>query len=112
MSDLKQQMLEDRAVRNAAKALLDADMAHVKNTFSGPSLTERAAANLNDGAREVFDKASAAANDHKGILAALVGAVLIWFARNPILSLFEDAGEGSDSAEGTTSKVAAEETEN
>lgn len=101
MSDLKQQMLEDRAVRNAAKTLLDADIVHVKNTFSGPGLTERAVTSLNDGARDVFDKASAAADDHKGILAALIGAVLIWFARNPILSLFdsentEQEDSGSD----------------
>ena len=101
MSDLKRQMLEDRAVRNAAKALIDADVAHVKNTFSGPSLTERAATNLNEGAREVFDKASAAANDHKGILAALIGAVLIWFARNPILSLFEMDEEEGDGEQST-----------
>lgn len=109
MSELKRQMLEDRTVRNAAKALLDADIAHVKNAFSGPSLTERAATNLNDSARDVFDKASTAADDHKGILAALIGAVLIWFARNPILSLFEkDEGE---QAEGTDEDTPVPEVE-
>ncbi|NVE93732.1 hypothetical protein [Altererythrobacter lutimaris] len=105
MSDLKRQMLEDRAVRDAAKALIDADIAHVKNTFSGPSLTERAATNLNEGAREVFDKASSAADNHKGILAALIGAVLIWFARNPILSLFEEQDAGKQEPLGETDNV-------
>ncbi|XUU60290.1 hypothetical protein ACRAQ6_12070 [Erythrobacter sp. HA6-11] len=108
MSELKRQMLEDRAVRDAAKALIDADVAHVKNTFSGPSLTERAASNLNEGAREVFDKASNAAGDHKGVLAALIGAILIWFARNPILSLFDnEENDTSDEQKSTpTSEVA------
>ena len=111
MSDLKRQMVEDRTVRDAAKALLDADVAHVKNTFSGPSLAERAATNLNDGARDVFDKASAAADDHKCILAALIGAVVIWFARNPILSLFEDTEDGLDGADETAAQAAAQEPE-
>ena len=108
MSDLKRQMTEDRAVRDAARALIEADIAHVKNTFSGPSLTERAATNLNDGAREVFDKASAAADNHKGILAALIGAVLIWFARNPILSLFE-ADENQAEEKATAPQVSESE---
>jgi len=108
MSNLKHQMREDKAIRNAAKALLDADVAHVKNVFSRPSLTERAATNLNDSAHDVFDKASSAANDHKGFLAAIVGALLIWFARNPIVSLFE--ADDSDEAGDSESVTAAETT--
>lgn len=98
MSKLERQMQEDRAMRDAAKALVDADLAHVKNSFSGPGLTERAATNLSEGARDVFEKASDAAESHKGILAALVGAVIIWFARNPLLSLLETEDEDDNGA--------------
>lgn len=110
MSDLKRQMQEDRALRNAAKALVEADVAHVKNAFSGPSLTERAAAGLSEGAKDVFDKASNAADDHKGILAALVGAVLIWFARNPIMDWLEGGDDDGDDTQSGPDDQASEHT--
>lgn len=113
MSELKRQMQEDRALRDAARALVEADVAHVKNAFSGPSLAERAAGSLSDGAKDVFDKASTAAEDHKGILAALVGAVLIWIARNPIMELLGDdqADEEGDVKSGGKPAESSEHTD-
>lgn len=85
MSGLEDQLRQDRALRNAARAVIDADIEHLKADFSPPVLGSR----LSDGAVEVFEQASSVADDNKGVLGALVAAIFIWFARNPILSLLD-----------------------
>ncbi len=93
MSDnLEFQLIEDRMVRNAAKAVLRADIAHIKADLRGKGLGARVGDRVTEGAVDVLEQATALADDNKGVLATLVAAVVIWFARNPILDLF-DAGE-------------------
>ncbi|WFL76983.1 hypothetical protein P7228_13435 [Altererythrobacter arenosus] len=93
MADLKRQMQEDRALRDAARALLDADVAHLRNGLASKSIGERVLDNIGEGAKDVFESAADAADNHKGALAALIGAIVLWFARNPIMSLFFDDEE-------------------
>lgn len=88
MSDRKAQMLADRHLRNSARALVDADIENLKATFSGKSLGERAFDRVREGAVDVYEEAVEVAENNKGALAALLAAVVVWFARNPILSIF------------------------
>jgi len=88
MSDLRAQMIEDRALRDAAKSLLDADVENVREDFSGKGLAVRAKDRLTEGASEVYDEASHVAADNKGALIAIIAALVMWFARNPITDLF------------------------
>ena len=90
MSGRKDQMREDKALRDTARSLLNADIAHVKNILSGPSLGKRLAGRIGDGATDVLEKASDKADNHRGVLAALIGGIVLWFARNPILALLDD----------------------
>lgn len=85
MSDIERRLREDRALRDAARAVVDADVEHVRSIFAPSQLARRAG----DEAAELFERASEVADDNRGVLAALIAAVLIWFARNPIMSLFE-----------------------
>lgn len=89
-------MREDRAVRDAARALVDADVAQLKNTFSGKSMTKRVADRVSEGAQDIFEEAVDAADDHKGALATLIAAVVLWFAHFPLKSLFSDDQAVSD----------------
>lgn len=99
MSRRKQLMQEDKELRNTARSLMQADVAHVKNIFSGPSLGKRVAGRIGDGASDVLETAGQKANSHRGILAALVSAVVLWFAREPLLALFDDAADTEDATE-------------
>ena len=102
MSDLDQKYLEDRALRDAAKANLLADIEYVKEAFSGKGLTSRFVDRIGDGARDVFEQASETAEDNRGIIAALVGAILLWLSRGPILELLgltEEAPDSEDAIE-------------
>lgn len=98
MSDeLELQLREDRAVRNAAKALLSADVAHLRASLTSRSISTRIFDRIGEGAADVFDEAVEVAEDHKGVLATLLAAVVLWFARHPIMALFSD--EDDDGAE-------------
>lgn len=97
MAGSKQQLREDRAIRDAARALVKADMAHLKQDLSGKSLKDRVFGPVGEGAKDVLERAGEAADNNRGVLAALVGAVVLWFARNPIMELFSDEDEDDGS---------------
>ncbi len=92
-------MLEDRYLRNSARALLDADFQHLRNDLSRKGLAERAVDRVKEGAADVYDEAVEVAADHKGALAALIAALVLWFARNPIASLFTEGDETGDATD-------------
>lgn len=107
MSRLPRQFEEDRALRDAARKVLDADLAHLKDGLAEQGIAGRVKAQvmgrisnrISEGARDVFDQAKEKASDHRGVLAALIGAIILWFAREPLLQflgLDTDEDEGDD----------------
>lgn len=97
MSDRRTRMNEDRHLRNSARALVEADIAHIRADLAQRSLGARAADRIADGASEVYDEAVEVAADNKGALAAIVAALVLWFARNPIIdALFGSEADDPD----------------
>lgn len=86
MTDLKSQMLEDRYLRDFARALVDADIENVKASLSVKSVGARVVDRAKDTAQDMYDEAVDVAEHNKGTIIAIVAAMLVWFARNPILS--------------------------
>ena len=100
--DPETRMREDRMMRDAALALVKADISHLKADYSAKGLGSRFASRMAEGATEVFEGAVDVADDNKGVLATLIAAVILWFARNPIMALFDDEDalrEGHESHE-------------
>lgn len=93
---LEQQLRNDRALRNAAYALVKADIANLKDDWSRKGIGARSVDRLKDGASEVYDEAVHVASDNPGILAALLAAIGLWFARHPLLSALAGTDENSD----------------
>ncbi|GMN01551.1 hypothetical protein [Erythrobacter sp. MTPC3] len=87
MSNVDQQFFEDRAIRDAARENLMADVAHVRASLSGAGIASRMFGRVGDGAKDVLEVAKDSAEDNRGIVAALVGAVLLWLSRGPIMDL-------------------------
>lgn len=85
MTVRRERMLEDRHLRDAARALVEADIQNLRADLSAKSLGERAVDRITDGASEVYEEAMDVAADHKGALAAIVAALVLWFARHTIL---------------------------
>jgi hypothetical protein len=100
-AERESQLREDRALRDAALALLHADIANLRANFSGKSISSRLIERIGDGAADVFDEAVEVAESHKGVLATLLAAIVLWFARNPIIALFDgdDSEAVGDAAE-------------
>lgn len=94
MTIRRERLAEDRHLRNAARAMIDADLKNLRADLSVRSIGERAADRVATGASEVYDEAIEVANDHKGALTAIIAALALWFARHPIL----DALLGEDRA--------------
>jgi hypothetical protein len=80
-------------MRDAARAVLAEDIEHLRASLSEQGIASRVTsgvsgtitARLRSGARDVLAQAKAQAGDHKGVLAILVGAIILWLARGPIL---------------------------
>lgn len=105
MSPLEQQFIEDRALRDAAKAVLLADIEHARTNLTAKGVADRVGGRIGDGAKDVFEAAKAQAEDNRGILAVLIGAVLLWLAREPIMELLglADLAEDADIEQGAAS---------
>ncbi len=84
---LDRQLAQDRALRDAALELVKADFTHVRTDLSAQGLATRFAARISEGAIDLYEEAVETADNNRGVLMTLIAAVVLWFARNPILSL-------------------------
>ena len=96
MAKLPPQFIEDRALRDAARDVFMADITHARASFSGKGIAERVGSRVGDGAKDVFEVAKTHADDNRGILAALFGAIVLFFAREPILEIFGVVPSGDE----------------
>jgi hypothetical protein len=119
MTRLPQRFTEDRALRDAARAVLAEDLARLRTSLGEEGIASRVSsgvkttvtARIRSGARDVLAQAKAQAGDHKGVLAVLIGAILLFLARGPILDWLEalDAPEEFDDDTDETSAAASPE---
>lgn len=84
----RSEMIADRHLRDAAKELVVADFRNLKADLAARSVGARAVDRIAEGASDVYDEAMEVASDNRGALAAIVAALALWFARNPILKAF------------------------
>jgi hypothetical protein len=94
---LEREMREDRLLRDAARALVEADIAQLKASLAERSIPERIGDRIGEGANDVLDEAVAVADENKGVVATLVAAIILWFARHPLIDLI--LGEDQRKAE-------------
>lgn len=105
MSRLPDAFHQDKALRDAARDVLVADIEHAKATMSGKALAGRVAGRVGDGAKDVLEVAKGHASDRQGILAGIIAIIALWFARGTIAEIL---GLG-DAPDETTEKLDANE---
>ncbi|MBX7534206.1 hypothetical protein K3175_00885 [Qipengyuania sp. GH1] len=110
MIDRKTQMLADKHLRDSARALVDADIEHLKADLAHKGVGERILDRAKEGAIDLYEDAIDLADDNKGAFTALLAAVAVWFARHPILSAFgfDNARESEEDEEWDLHDGAAE----
>ena len=116
MNRLPQRFIEDRALRDAARAVLAEDIERLRANLGEEGIASRVSSGVSStissrirsGARDVLAQARAQAGDHKGVLAVLVGAIILWFARGPILEWLDEFAEAGTEDEFETAAVTPE----
>ncbi|TAD73112.1 MAG: hypothetical protein EAY70_12855 [Sphingomonadales bacterium] len=105
MTKLPDRFIDDRAMRDAARAVLAEDIERLRTSLGEEGIASRVSSGVSStistrirsGARDVLDQAKAQAGDHKGVLAILIGAIILWFGRGPILEWIEELdNQGSE----------------
>lgn len=100
MSDPERKMIEDRALRNAALALVRADVAHLRADLATKGVGARFLDRVTEGASDVLDEAADVAENNRGVLLTMLAAIALWLARNPLLAVLGgDDGEDEESEE-------------
>ena len=90
MSRLPDDFYQDRALRDAARDVLVADIEHARASLSGKAIAGRVAGRVGDGAKDVLEVAKGHADDKRGILAIIIAFIALWFAREPIDEIFRE----------------------
>ena len=113
MSDLADRLAEDKALRDAALQLFRSDIALIRGDLDARSVGARAKERLGDAALGMVEDAIDYAGDNTGRVAAGVTAVVLWFARKPILRWLADLldGESADAEPGEADGRSARETD-
>jgi hypothetical protein len=79
--------------------LFKSDLALIRGDLDERGIGARAKDRLGGAALEMLDDAVDYAEDNKGWVAAGAAAVVLWFARKPILGWLADLLEGDDASE-------------
>ena len=116
MSALPPAFLEDRALRDAARAVLEEDIARLRASLDEQGVASRVSSSVSTtvtsrikaGAGDVLAQAKAGAAENPGIIALVIGAILLWLMRGTVLDLIETALEGEDEGEGDAALTPAE----
>ena len=85
MSVSETHLAEDKALRDAALAVFQADLKFIRQDLDARGIGGRIADRLGDATLDMVDEAADYAEDNKGQVAAALAAIVLWFARAPIL---------------------------
>ena len=85
MSVSEAHLAEDKALRDAALAVFQADLKFIRQDLDARGIGGRIADRLGDATLDMVDEAADYAEANKGRVAAALAAIVLWFARAPIL---------------------------
>ena len=86
MSDLEQRFADYRALRDASKKVLLEEIEHARTAYSAKGLTNRYLGGVIEGGKDVYEVAKVHTVDNRGIIAIVLGALALWFGREPLLA--------------------------
>lgn len=85
MSLADAKLAEDKALRDAALAVFRDDLRFIREDLDARGVGGRIADRLGDATMDMVDEAADYAEDNKGQVAAAAAAIVLWFARAPLL---------------------------
>jgi hypothetical protein len=93
-------LAEDKALRDAALAVFQEDLHFIRQDLADRGIGQRISDRIGDATLDMVDEAADYAEGNKGKIAAAAVAIVLWFARAPILHGLADLlGIEEDDAE-------------
>lgn len=86
MSGIEGRLAEDRKLRDAALEVFSTDLRFIREDLRARGVGERITDRIGDSAMELVDEAVDYAEVNTGRVAAAVAAIVLWFARAPLLN--------------------------
>lgn len=90
MSKIEERLADYRSLRDSSRKVLMADVEHARTTFSAKGLTSRYFGGVIEGGKDVFEVAKVQTVDNRGIIAIVLGALALWFGREPLLAAMSE----------------------
>ena len=98
MTRLPERFIEDRQLRDSARAVLTEDIDRLRDSLAEQGIASRVSTGVTStisgrirtGARDVLAEARAQAGERKGLLAGIIAAIVLFLARGPILEWIEE----------------------
>lgn len=98
MTRLPDRFIEDRALRDAARAVLTEDIDRLRGSLAEQGIASRVSTGVSStiserirsGARDVLAEVRAQAGERKGLIAGIIAAIVLFLARGPILEWIEE----------------------
>lgn len=84
-ASIETKVLADKALRDSTKLAFDSRLAQVKLDLEARSIGGRVADEVVDRAKLVFDEGVDVAQEHPGVIAGTIAALVLWILRNPII---------------------------
>lgn len=98
MTEAERRLAADRATRNAARGVFDAELAQVKADLAARSIPGRVKDKADREVREAIATGLDVASESKGIIAGVLAALALWFFRAPLIAFARDLMEPDDPA--------------
>jgi hypothetical protein len=85
MNAVQVRLAEDRKLRDAALEVFRTDLRFIRQDLKARSVGKRLTDRIGDSAMDMLDEAVDYAEANRGSIAAGVAAIVLWFARVPLL---------------------------
>lgn len=96
MTNRMDQLKDDRAIRDTARGLFQANIEHLRGLIEVNANRDRLAQRATDEIRELTNDAGQAAAKNKGAIAFIAAAIVLWFSRDGIASLINRSDNSGD----------------
>jgi len=98
MTRLPDRFIEDRGLRDSARAVLTEDIERLRGSLAEQGIASRVSTGVSStiservrsGARDMLAEVRAKAGERKGLIAGIIAAIVLFLARGPILDWIEE----------------------
>jgi len=85
-----QKVLQEKAVRNAARDASETRLAQVKADLAARGIAGRIADDVVEKAKDTFDESVAVAQENPGVVGGTIVALMLWLVKSPLIAWTED----------------------